>query len=236
MARGRRLPLRSIAQLDPADLDAAVAARRVLVDGRPVLNPNSLVPANAAVTLLPETELRGTAKLDAALCSFGIDCRGRVALDLGAAAGGFTTALLRAGAARVYAVDAGFGQLLGRLRQDPRVVCLERVNVGALGPKHVPEPVSLVTVDLSYVSLATALPQIPRSMLDDAAELVALVKPMFELGIDRPPADPAPAVERAVAGATAAGWTTVAATESPVRGSRGAVEWFLHSKRRAIGR
>src|SRR5579885_3286776 len=122
---------------------------------------------------LRSRELRGTIKLRAALAAFAVEVAGRVALDVGASTGGFTVALLEAGAARVYAVDAGFGQLLGRLRQDARVVNLERTNLAAL---ELPEPIDLVTVDLSYLSIALAAPQLPR-----APELIALVKPMFEL-------------------------------------------------------
>jgi 23S rRNA (cytidine1920-2'-O)/16S rRNA (cytidine1409-2'-O)-methyltransferase len=102
--------------------------------------------------------LRGEAKLRAALAAFGVRPAGRVALDLGAAAGGFTRVLLDAGAARVYAVDAGFGQLLGSLRQEPRVVVLERVNLGNLDCRRIPDAIELITIDLSYLSLSEAFP------------------------------------------------------------------------------
>ena len=104
-----------------------------------------------------------------------------MALDLGAAAGGFTQALLEAGAARVYAVDAGSGQLRGWLRVDPRVINLERTNLADVGPDLVPETVDLVTIDLSYLALADALPQIDTSVLASSATVVALVKPTYEL-------------------------------------------------------
>src|SRR3712207_2459095 len=103
---------------------------RVLVDGFPVRNPRSLVNARARVELVARERLRGEVKLGRALALLHVDVRGRVALDVGAAAGGFTKALLAAGARRVYAVDTGHGQLLGSLRQDPRVVNLERTNLG----------------------------------------------------------------------------------------------------------
>jgi 23S rRNA (cytidine1920-2'-O)/16S rRNA (cytidine1409-2'-O)-methyltransferase len=241
MARRRRAPMRmlavELARVHPelTDIDALVASGRVLVDGRPILNARSWVRANARITVLPAECLRGTAKLEAALRAFAIDVRGRVALDLGASAGGFTAALLDAGAARVYAVDAGFGQLRGWLRQDSRVVNLERVNLGELGPSLVPEPVSLVTADLSYLPLADALPQITGTIVADGAELVALVKPMFELKLARPPSDEATlarAVEHAAAGAAAAGWRMLATTSSPEPGRRGAIEFFLYARRR----
>ena len=130
----------------------------MLVDGRPIDNPRSLVREGARITLRVEAPLRGEAKLRAALAAFGVSPAGRVALDLGAAAGGFTRVLLEAGASRVYAVDAGYGQLLGSLRQDQRVVVLERVNLGDLDTSCVPEAIELFTIDLSYLSLHEAVP------------------------------------------------------------------------------
>jgi 23S rRNA (cytidine1920-2'-O)/16S rRNA (cytidine1409-2'-O)-methyltransferase len=135
-----------------------ISEHGVLVDGQPVHNPRSLVREGARIALRVEAPLRGEAKLRAALAAFGVTAAGRVALDLGAAAGGFTRVLLEAGAARVYAVDAGFGQLLGSLRQDPRVVVLERVNLGELDRSRIPESIELLTIDLSYLSLREAVP------------------------------------------------------------------------------
>jgi 23S rRNA (cytidine1920-2'-O)/16S rRNA (cytidine1409-2'-O)-methyltransferase len=179
-------------------------------------------------------ELRGGAKLRAALAEFAVPVEGRVALDAGAAAGGFTAVLLDAGAARVYAVDAGYGQLLGSLRQNPRVVNLERTNLGALTPELVPDPVELVTMDLSYLSVADAVPQLERVTLAPEADLVALVKPQFELHLATPPTDSESLVEAlrlAERGIAAAGWTLVASIESPVRGTRGSTEFFVHAGR-----
>ena len=130
----------------------------MLVDGYPIHNPRSLVREGARIVLRVEAPLRGEVKLRAALGAFGVDVESRIALDLGAAAGGFTRVLLDSGASRVYAVDAGYGQLLGSLRQDPRVVVLERLNLGDLDPSHIPEAVDLITIDLSYLSLSQAFP------------------------------------------------------------------------------
>jgi 23S rRNA (cytidine1920-2'-O)/16S rRNA (cytidine1409-2'-O)-methyltransferase len=215
---------------DPAE---AIRKGRVRVDGAIVTNPRSQVRPASSVAVVSERELHGTLKLRAALAAFGVAVDGRVALDLGAAAGGFAVALLEAGAARVYAVDAGHGQLLGSLRQDPRVVNLEATNLAELSAALVPEPVGLVTADLSYLSLASALGQLAVA-LAPGAELVALVKPMFELAVAAPPADRASlelSVARAVEGATAAGWSVAATVESPVRGWRGAIEFFIHARR-----
>jgi 23S rRNA (cytidine1920-2'-O)/16S rRNA (cytidine1409-2'-O)-methyltransferase len=177
-----------------------------------------------------ERPLRGEAKLEAALAAFDVGVVGRTALDAGAAAGGFTRVLLRHGARRVYAVDAGHGQLLGSLRQDARVVNLEATNLGELGARLVPEPIDLVTLDLSYLAVARAVPQLDRIELR-APDLIALVKPQFELGLERPPAAPAEGLVAAVAGITAAGWRVEDALESPVRGARGAVEFLLWATR-----
>jgi 23S rRNA (cytidine1920-2'-O)/16S rRNA (cytidine1409-2'-O)-methyltransferase len=185
--------------------------------------------------VLPAREpLRGEAKLRAALDAFGVDVRGRVCLDLGAAAGGFTRVLLEAGAARVYAVDVGFGQLLGSLRQDPRVLNLEATNVSKLDTRLVPEPIEVVTVDVSYLALASAVAQLDRIVLGDGADLVGLVKPMFELRLPTAPVDRETveaAVERAALGIEAAGWEVLATMASPVLGGRGAVEALLHARR-----
>jgi 23S rRNA (cytidine1920-2'-O)/16S rRNA (cytidine1409-2'-O)-methyltransferase len=216
------------------DAGAVIAAGRVLVDGKPVLSPRARVPESASIIVEPERALRGSAKLEAALATFAVDVEGRVALDVGAAAGGFTAVLIDHGAARVYAVDAGHGQLRGALRQDPRVVNLERTNIGELGVEAVHDVIDVVTLDLSYLSVTRALPALDGIRLAADADLVALVKPMFELGLDRPPTDRARlvrALDAARRGADAAGWNVRADMESPVRGARGAVEFLLHARR-----
>jgi 23S rRNA (cytidine1920-2'-O)/16S rRNA (cytidine1409-2'-O)-methyltransferase len=172
--------------------------------------------------------------LQAALAGFGVDVHGRVCLDLGASAGGFTRVLLEAGASRVYAVDVGFGQLLGSLRQDPRVLNLEATNVSKLDTRLVPDPIEVVTIDVSYLALAAAVAQLGGIVLADDAELVALVKPMFELRLPTAPTDPKivdAAIERAAIGITAAGWRVIGSMPSPVLGGRGAVEALVHARR-----
>jgi 23S rRNA (cytidine1920-2'-O)/16S rRNA (cytidine1409-2'-O)-methyltransferase len=237
MARKGRARFRAlhdvVARAFPA-LDATDAIRRgaIRVDGRIVTNPNSLVAAHAAVTVKQLCEeLRGEAKLQAAVDAFALDLADTICVDLGAAAGGFTRVLLRAGARRVYAVDAGVGQLRGYLRQHPAVVNLERTNLADLDPTLIPDDVDVVTADLSYLSLARALPQLEgRLRLSPDACLVALVKPQFELGLGVVPTAPRElraAQASAVRGATAAGWIVEGVIESPVRGSRGAIEFLL---------
>jgi len=227
-----------VGALEPGlDPEAAIRAGLVTVNGFPVRNPDSLVAATAVVAIRSRASetLQGERKLGAALEAFHPEVTGRVAVDVGAAAGGFTRALLAAGARRVYAVDAGYGQLLGSLRQDPRVVTLERTNLAALSPALVPDAVGIVTIDVSYVGLAAAVPQLGGLLFEPDAELIALVKPMYELGLARLP-DPEQAreaVEVARGPIEAAGWRVLETIESPVRGHHGALEFFFHARRGA---
>jgi 23S rRNA (cytidine1920-2'-O)/16S rRNA (cytidine1409-2'-O)-methyltransferase len=214
------------------DPSRAIACGLVLVDGAPVTNPKSRVRRTASVRVLTPKPLRGTLKLRGALAELDVRPRGMVALDLGAAAGGFTQALLEAGAARVYAVDVGSGQLRGWLRADPRVVNLERTNLADVGPRLVPEPVDLVTLDLSYLALADALPQLDPAVLAPEAALVALVKPTYELHAAKLADDPGQVAEAVLAVCERMardGWAVLATVPSPITGSRGAVEVFVHA-------
>jgi 23S rRNA (cytidine1920-2'-O)/16S rRNA (cytidine1409-2'-O)-methyltransferase len=234
----RRELSRHLAAVRPDVVDplAAIAAGDVHVDGRIVTNPRSLVRRDAAVVVRVPRTLRGEVKLAAALASFRVAVAGRIALDLGASAGGFTRALLAAGARRVYAVDAGHGQLLGSLRQDARVVSLEGTNLAALDRRLAPDVVDVVTMDFSYLAVAAAVGQIGRLALAPDADLVALVKPMFELGLGHAPEDPDAlddALRRATAGVEYTGWRVAGHMRSPVRGARGAVEFLVHARRRA---
>ncbi|HEU5314604.1 MAG TPA: SAM-dependent methyltransferase [Chloroflexota bacterium] len=225
---------------DVDDPVAAIRSGRIIVDRVVRLNPAFRVRPGAHVALSPELALRGEAKLRPALERFGVTVEGKVALDLGASAGGFTRVLLEHGARRVYAVDAGHGQLLGSLRQDARVVNLESTNVGVLNAARVPDAVQVVTVDVSYLSLSAAVAQLDRIGVTDDADLVGLVKPMFELRLGRAPAD-APgddrlveeALARATEGVARAGWRVVGWMPSPVRGAHGARELLLHARRSA---
>jgi 23S rRNA (cytidine1920-2'-O)/16S rRNA (cytidine1409-2'-O)-methyltransferase len=204
----------------------------VLVNGVPAQSPRTRVRADAAIQIRHPRPLRGTIKLAHALAVFGIGAAGAIALDLGAAAGGFTQALLDAGAARVYAVDVGVGQLRGRLRADPRVINLERTNLAQLGPNLITEPANLITMDLSYLAIADAIGQIDRQMLAPAAQLIALVKPTFELHaatlVDQPQ-QIATATGTAARGLEDHGWRILGQQPSPIPGANGAVEILLHA-------
>jgi 23S rRNA (cytidine1920-2'-O)/16S rRNA (cytidine1409-2'-O)-methyltransferase len=179
---------------------------------------------------------RGGHKLAAALDAFGIDPAGRVCLDAGASTGGFTDVLLQRGAGRVYAVDVGRGQLADSLRNDERVVSMERTNARTLGPGSLPEPVSLAVVDVSFISLALVLGPVASTLQPGAdAPIVALVKPQFEAGkgktdhgVVRDPAIHREVLERvvAVAGELRLGARGVIA--SPILGPEGNREFLVH--------
>jgi 23S rRNA (cytidine1920-2'-O)/16S rRNA (cytidine1409-2'-O)-methyltransferase len=211
----------------------AIRKGEVMVGASIITNPRALVTTGVSVALRRPAPLRGTVKLRYALGAFGVHALGKVALDLGASAGGFTTALLEAGARRVYAVDAGHGVLRGSLRLDARVVNLERTNLASLSTELVPDRVEILSMDLSYLAVAKALPELTRLRFGARAELVALVKPMHELGLAQPPSDEltlTQAVQAASLAAGDCGWEIEASIRSSVTGARGAVEFFLHGR------
>ena len=158
-----------------------IRAGLVRVEGQMADKPGTQVATSAEITLKarPRFVSRGGEKLDAALVRFGLDTEGVVAADVGASTGGFTDCLLQRGACRVYAIDVGYGQFDWRLRNDPRVVVMERTNARYL--ESLPEPVDLVTVDVSFISLGLILPAAVQ-WLRSKGQVVALIKPQFEAG------------------------------------------------------
>jgi 23S rRNA (cytidine1920-2'-O)/16S rRNA (cytidine1409-2'-O)-methyltransferase len=178
---------------------------------------------------------RGAHKLVAALDAFGIEVDGRVAIDVGASTGGFTDVLLDRGASRVYAVDVGYGQLAERLRRDPRVVSLERVNARTLTADTLPEPVDLAVVDVSFISLGLVLGPIRAVLRDGRGPIVVLVKPQFEAGRTEAKGGVVrdPAVHRRVIGEVSAraaelGLGTRDVIASPIQGPEGNREFLVH--------
>lgn len=159
-----------------------VMAGKVLVNDRPLDKPGMSVPTDARLRIRGRKHYasRGGYKLEAVLAHFDVAVTGQVALDCGASSGGFTDCLLQHGAHLVYAVDVGYGQLLGRLRADPRVRNLERTNLSDLNREILVPPPTLITLDLSYLSLTTALPLATR-LLAPPGHIIALVKPLFEV-------------------------------------------------------
>jgi len=184
---------------------------------------------------------RGGIKLAHALDHFAIAADNAVALDIGASTGGFTDVLLARGARRVYAVDVGHGQLAWKLRQDPRVVVMERVNARDLAPALIPEALGLIVCDASFIGLAVVLPA-ALALAAPGARLVALIKPQFEVGKGRVGKGGVvrdPALRRAACDAVAAwlgaqpGWTVDGVAESPITGPEGNVEFLLAAHREA---
>jgi 23S rRNA (cytidine1920-2'-O)/16S rRNA (cytidine1409-2'-O)-methyltransferase len=216
---------------------AAVLAGDVVVDGRVLTKPGMRVPDNADVQVAkrPRFVSRGGEKLDHALAVFTIDVAGRVAADIGASTGGFTDCLLQRGAARVYAVDVGYGQIDYRLRSDPRVTLLERTNVRYL--TSLPEPVDLAVIDVSFISLTKVLGAV-RGLLRPGGEIVALIKPQFEArrnevgrgGVIRDPQIHARVIGRVVAWCVANGLRVRGLTTSPILGGDGNREFLLWLK------
>lgn len=217
---------------------ALIAAGMVEVDGALARSADQRLGAGASVRLLGRDHpwaSRGGLKLAAGLDAFGVDPSGRVCLDAGASTGGFTDVLLSRGAGRVYAVDVGHGQLDPRLAADPRVVVMDRTNLRTLA--RLPgEPPSLVTLDLSFISLRLVLPRL-AVIAATGAEVVALVKPQFELGREAVPRGGV--VRDTAAGERAAveliGWAAAelgavgaGPVASPVTGAKGNHEWLVH--------
>jgi len=222
---------------------ALVLAGKVLVNNQRVDKAGAEVDPGAEVRILGEDlqyVSRGGVKLARALAHWQIEVRGRVCMDVGASTGGFTDCLLQHGAARVIAIDTGYGQIAHRLRQDPRVRLLERTNARYLKPEDVGEPVDFVAVDVSFISATLVLPAVIRAARGGARrrlELVVLVKPQFEAGreavgkggIVRDAQAQAEAVEKGRRAVLALGASQTDSIDSPILGAKGNREFLLHA-------
>ncbi len=215
-----------------------VLAGQVLVDGQKRDKAGAAVAAEAELRLLaPPAPFvsRGGIKLAAALAGLAVDPGGRVCADIGASTGGFTDCLLQRGARRVYALDTGRGQLHWRLRNDPRVVLREQCNVRYLRPGDLPEPVSLITMDVSFISATLLVPALAPLLDRTGGELIVLVKPQFEAGkgrvgrggIVRSAEVQQAAIERVRQALEAAGGAVRGPLPSPITGAEGNQEFFL---------
>ena len=217
---------------------AMVRAGLVRVGGEVAERPDQLVNAEVRIDLegVKGYVSRGGDKLEAALEAFALDPSGRVCLDVGASTGGFTDILLQRGASRVIAVDVGYGQLDFRLRQDPRVIVLERVNIRHLD--RLPVPANLAVIDVSFISLRLVLPRV-RELLSPPGDVMALVKPQFEVGkgavgkggIVRDPDQHRQVLTELRHFAEANGYTVAGELPSPVLGAKGNREFFLYLRR-----
>jgi 23S rRNA (cytidine1920-2'-O)/16S rRNA (cytidine1409-2'-O)-methyltransferase len=208
-----------------------ILAGKVKSNGAIVDKPSRMISINAVIEIIGESKpfvSRGGEKLEAALDSGSIDPQGLVCLDVGCSTGGFTDCLLQRGATRVYAVDVGYGQFDWRLRQDPRVVLIERTNIRYMPPSAIPEPVDLVVIDVSFISLTKVLPPI-TPFLRSSAHVIALIKPQFEVGkgqvgrggVVRDDAQRAEATQRVVRFAANIGMQMMRTVASPIKGKKG---------------
>ncbi len=208
-----------------------ILAGKVKSNGVVVDKPSRMIPVDALIEIAGESKpfvSRGGEKLTAALDSYSIVPQGRICLDVGCSTGGFTDCLLQRGAVRVYAVDVGYGQFDWRLRQDPRVVLIERTNIRSMARSVIPEPVDLVVVDVSFISLTKALPPIIQ-FLRTQATIITLIKPQFEVGkgqvgrggVVRDETQRTEAVQRILRFATDMGLQLRGTMASPVKGKKG---------------
>ncbi len=219
-----------------------ILAGEVLVNDRPVAKAGSLVEPTALIRLrgksLPYVS-RGGVKLEKALEEFQVEVRDRIVLDVGASTGGFTDCLLARGARKVYAVDVGYGQLDWKLRNDPRVVVLEKRNIRYLEARELPDPPQLATIDVSFISLRLVLPKV-RELLAPGGEIVALIKPQFEVGkgkvgkggVVRSHDEQLRVIEEIKEAAVSLGLEAAGVTESPLLGPKGNREFFIYLKKR----
>jgi 23S rRNA (cytidine1920-2'-O)/16S rRNA (cytidine1409-2'-O)-methyltransferase len=220
----------------------AVMAGEVKVGTRIAAKPSELLDERAAIAVKPARKYvgRGALKLESALDYFKIDVRGKIALDIGASTGGFTDCMLQRGAEKVYAVDVGHGQLDWKLRNDPRVIALERVNARSLSSNHIPEPADLCVIDVSFISLTLVLPN-AFDLMTPTGVIVALIKPQFELqrsevgrgGIIRDPDLHRKAQDKIVAFVTHLGHVVTGIVASAVKGADGNQEFFACIRRRS---
>lgn len=217
---------------------ALILAGQVVVDDHRVDKAGQQIDPQADIRLksgdIPYVS-RGGLKLAGALAAFGLQVSGRVALDVGASTGGFTDCLLQNGAVKVYAVDVGYGQLAWKLRDDPRVINLERCNIRHLKPEQLADIPSLAVIDASFISLSKVLPG-TLNLLSPEADIIALIKPQFEVGkgqvgkggIVRDAALHAQVVERIQLLALDLGCRVDGVIESPVLGAKGNKEFLIH--------
>jgi 23S rRNA (cytidine1920-2'-O)/16S rRNA (cytidine1409-2'-O)-methyltransferase len=237
-ARKERLDLLMVAQGLAESRQQAqrlIMAGQVTVGDRVLDKPGTRVPVATEITVkdrLPYAS-RGGFKLAAALDAFGLDVHGWIVADVGASTGGFTDCLLQRGAARVYAIDVGYGQLAWKLQQDPRVIVMDRTNARHL--ESLAEPVHLATIDVSFISLKLILPRV-RVWLRKGGQMVALVKPQFEAGrrqvgkggVVRDPAVHQQVLENLATWAASEGMGLLGLIRSPITGPAGNVEFLAH--------
>ncbi len=217
-----------------------ILAGKVVVDDKTITKAGTLISENAHIRIRSELPYvsRGGSKLEKALHDFDVGVTGKIALDVGASTGGFTDCLLAHGARLVYAVDVGYGQLHWTLRNDPRVVVLERTNIRYLELAALAQPVDVATIDVSFISLRLVLPQV-KKLLTAEGTVIALIKPQFEVGkgnvgkggVVRSEEERLRAIEEIKQAAFALDYTGCDVIESPLMGPKGNKEFFIHLKK-----
>ncbi|HMK57036.1 MAG TPA: TlyA family RNA methyltransferase [Dissulfurispiraceae bacterium] len=218
---------------------ALIMEGRVMVDGHPATKAGEMVGSEVQVGIKGEDMpyvSRGGLKLEAATRHFEISLKDKTAMDVGSSTGGFTDVMLQLGAKRVYCIDVGYGQLAWKLRQDPRVSLLERTNIRNLERNQISETVDIATIDVSFISLIKVMPKV-LEILKTGGEIVALIKPQFEVGkgevgkggIVKDAAKRLAAVERVKCELEAMGFFVKGVIESPILGQKGNVEYLLYA-------
>ena len=215
---------------------ATIMSGLVFVNGQRVDKPGTAVPNDARIKIRGNTlryVSRGGLKLEKAMAEFPIDLKGCICGDIGASTGGFTDCMLQNGADKVYAVDVGYGQLAWKLREDPRVVCLERTNARYLTHEQIPDELDFASIDVSFISLKLILPAV-AGVLKNGGQVASLVKPQFEAGkekvgkkgVVRDPAVHKEVLEHYLGHAKEAGFGVLGLTYSPIRGPEGNIEYL----------
>lgn len=211
---------------------------KVIVNGIVVTKPGTLIKEDSTVEI-KEEEIpyvsRGGLKLEAAIKYFKVSVKDKIAMDVGSSTGGFTDCLLKNGAKKVYSIDVGYGQLDWKLRQDSRVILLERTNIRYLEREKIPEEIDIATVDVSFISLLKVIPKV-LEFLKTGGEILALIKPQFEVGkkevgkggIVKDEKKRIEAVNRIKDGLEALGLKIIGIMESPIPGQKGNIEYFIY--------
>lgn len=219
---------------------STIMAGLVLVDGQKMDKVGTLVKITAEIKVLGDSigyVSRGGLKLEKAIKAFGLSLEGKVVADIGASTGGFTDCSLQNGAAKVYAIDVGYGQLAWALRTDARVVNMERTNIRNVTPEDIGEPLDFASIDVAFISLEKVLSPV-KALLRPDAEIAALIKPQFEAGkekvgkkgVVRDSAVHEEVIGKIVAFSESIGFRAAGLTYSPVKGPEGNIEYLLHLK------
>ena len=221
---------------------AIIMSGNVLVNGQREDKAGTMIDVKAEITVKGgqlKYVSRGGLKLEKAMSHFDLTLEGRVCMDVGASTGGFTDCMLQNGAVKVYSVDVGHGQLDWKLRNDPRVVCMEKTNIRYVTPEQIEEPAAFVSIDVSFISLTKVLPPVRELMTEDG-EIVCLIKPQFEAGrekvgkkgVVRDPKVHVEVFEKVIDFAATVGLESRELEFSPIKGPEGNIEYLLHLLKR----